>query len=417
MDPKPSADHPVHGGEEGAFDPAPHRPTSRGLTIAAIVGACVLLALVAVGTIPRLLHHKATREERESAAGDSVRVIVTKPTRIAAGAGVLLPGSIRPVQETVVYARTNGYVRSYKVDIGDKVRAGQILAEIDVPEVDQELRQSRATANQTRAMVEQAKAQLELARTENKRYIAIRPSGVVSQQETEERQAKFDVQGANVEAAAASVGSAEANVSRLEELKNFATVVSPLDGTVTSRNIEVGQLVMAGIGAGQAVYRIAKTNVVRVFVHVPQLYAPSVSVGGETSVTVREYPHRLFKGKVTRTSNELETATRTLLTEIRIDNPDASLIAGMYAQVTLPIERADAPLVVPSTALVFNADGTRVAVVRNGQIQWHAVQVTDDMGNSLSIAGGIHENDDVVMTPGDHLVEGAKVRTEELGKP
>jgi RND family efflux transporter MFP subunit len=402
---------------ETSFDPAPHRPSRGRLVVVGVFAVLLLGGLAAAGIVPRLAGRAAAREEQVRSESELPRVIVAKPVRAATGNGVTLPGSIQPVQETIVYARTNGYVRKYRVDLGDKVTAGQVLAEIDTPEVDQELRQAQAAATQARALVGQAKTQLDLARTENSRYTNLRPTGVVSQQETDEHQARFDAQGANLQAAEAALGSAEANVQRLRELKSFATVAAPFDGVVTSRTIEVGQLVTAGTGQGQALFKVAKTDVMRIFVNVPQLFAPSIRVGDAATVTVREFPGRPFKGTLARTANELDSATRTLLTEVRTTNADGALIAGMYAQVTLPLARADAPWLLPSTALVVGAEGTRVATVVDGAVRWRKVQVDSDMGDKVAIATGVSEGDSVVTSPSDRLTEGLKVRAEAAAKP
>ena len=399
--------------DEGAnFDPAHHRPGPRHLFAAGGLAAVLFTGLGLAGVVPRLANRAAAHEEQEQAAKELPRVAVAKPVRAAAGSGVTLPGSIQPVQETTVYARTNGYIAKYEVDLGDKVKARQVLAEIDTPELNQELRQAQAAVNQARAVVEQARTQLELARTENGRYAKLRPTGVVSQQESDEHQAKFDVQQANLQAADAALGSAEANVLRLRETKSFATVRSPFDGVVTSRTIELGQLVAAGAGQGQALFRVAKVDVMRIFVNVPQLFAPSVRVGDEAQVTVREFAGRTFRGTIARTANELDTSTRTLLTEVRTANADGALIAGMYAQVMLPIQRADAPLLLPSTVLAVSAEGTRVAVVEGGVIRWRKVQIDGDMGDRVAGASGVGEDDAVVVAPSDRLTEGLSVRPE-----
>jgi membrane fusion protein, multidrug efflux system len=404
-------------GHEGDFDVTAYRPSSRRLMFATTLGGLLLLALLAVGVIPRLASKAAAREDQTRADSELARVLVVKPARQAIGNGVTLPGSIQPVQETVVYPRTNGYIRKYFVDLGDKVKGGQALAEIDTPEVDQELRQAQASANQARALVSQAKTQLELARTENVRYATLRPSGVVSQQESEEHQAQFDAQEANVAAARAALGSSEANVHRLQDLKSFATVTAPFDGVVTSRTTEVGQLVTAGMATGQSIFKVAKTDVMRVFVNVPQFYAPSVRVGDEAPILVREFPERSFKGSITRTANELDMATRTLLTEVRVANDENVLIAGMFAQVTVPLKRAGMLLAVPSTALLVDVDGTRMAVVENGVIHWRQVEVDGDTRGQVTISSGLRDSDMVVITPSDRLTEGLKVRAEEPSKP
>jgi RND family efflux transporter MFP subunit len=407
-EPPPSGGH----GDE-TFDPRAHRPSARTLALTGLGVGVVIVAVTLAGVIPRL-HARATlRADRARREHAVARVVVTHPTRAPASAGsVTLPGSILPVQETFIYSRTSGYVRAYRVDLGDAVREGQVLAEIDTPELDQELRQAQASGAQARANIQQSRAQLDLARVESARYATLGDAGFVSQQEAFQYQSRFGVQQAGLQASQAALAMAEANVRRLQELKTFATVRAPFDGVVTSRTVEVGQLVTAGTSAGQAIFRVSKTDVVRVFVNVPQLYAPSVRVGGEATLRLRELPTRTFRGTVTRTAHALDVATRTLSTEVRVPNADGALLAGMYTQVTLPIERAGGALMIPATALVAGAEGTRVAVVEGGAIHWRAVQVDSDLGDRVLVASGLRESDEVVVTPSDRLNEGMRVRGE-----
>ena len=404
-----------HEGEEG-FDPTPHRPSPRRLFATGVVGAGVIAVLLVAGIAPRLKARATEREDAARAASDPAVVTVDKPVYSKLEDHVELPGSIQPVQDTLIYSRVNGYVRKYTVDIGDKVKVGQVLATIDTPEVDQELRSAEASANQSRANILQTKTALELAKTENDRYQTLVKTGVVSQQDTEERRAKLDSEGANVQASEASLGSAQANVQRLQELKGFATVTAPFDGTITARTIETGQLVAAGTGSGQALFRISKTDVVRVYVNVPQLDASSIKVGDDANVTLRELPGKTFTGQVTRTANELDSSTRTLLTEIRIPNADGALLSGMYATVQLKLNRATAPLTVRATSLVTNAEGTRVAVVENGVLHWRPVTIDGDLGDRLAISTGVTPNDDVVTVPSDRLKDGLVVKAEPVKK-
>lgn len=406
-----------HGGDE-SFDPKPHRPTAGGVVVTGLVGAAIVGALVVVGVVPRLKARAMTRDDHARAESREARVLVARPVRAAAGSGgVSLPGSISPVQETLIYPRINGYVRAYRVDLGDAVTEGQVLAVIDNPEVEQELRQAQGAVAVARAGVAQARTQLALARVESARYGALVDSGIVSQQETAARRGQAEVGEANVAAATAALAGAEANVRRLQELKGYATVRAPFAGVVTARNVEVGQLVTAGSAAGQAMFRVSKTDVVRVMVNVPQLYAPGVRVGAAATVRLREFPGRSFRGTITRTSGALDAATRTLLTEVRVPNTDRTLLAGMYAQLQLVVERAAAPLYVPATALVANAEGTRVAVVEGGAIRWRAVVIDADLGDRVAVVEGVREGDEVVVTPSDRLTDGMRVRAELMAAP
>lgn len=402
----------THDGD-ATFDPAPHRPSARGLGLTVGFALLVIAAATAVGVVPRLRARAASHSDHDRAANTVARVIVVHPAPITeAAGGVTLPGSVQPVQETLVHPRTNGYVRAYRADLGDAVTADQVLAIIDTPEIDQELRQVQSAVQQSRAALLQARTQAELARTESARYASLVTSGVVTQQETAQRRAQSDVTQANVQAAQANLASAEANVRRLQDLKSFATVRAPFAGTITQRSVEVGQLVTAGSAAAQALFRVSRTDTVRVFVNVPQLYASAVRDGTAVTLRLRELPARTFRGTITRTAHVLDSATRSLLTEVRVPNADGALLSGMYAQVTLPLHREAAPLSVPSTALLTNADGTRMATVEHGAIRWRTVQVEADLGDRVVVASGLSAADDVVVTPSDRLTDGQRVHAE-----
>jgi RND family efflux transporter MFP subunit len=405
-----SPDLPEAGHGEGeVFDPAPHRPKGKRLAVAAMLGVGAIGALVVDGVVPRLFHERALAAEETRAAAETPKVLAAKVERSNKEGDLVLPGSVQPLQETNVYARANGYVRKWLVDIGAQVKKGQVLAELDIPDIDEQLRQAQAAANQARAGIEQAKSQLQLARTTNNRYGALAPSGVVSKQEVEQYQSSFEVQQANVTAAEAAYGSAEANVRRYEDLKSFGTITAPFDGVVTMRTAEVGQLVSSGTGQGQALFRVAEVDVVRVFVNVPQLFAAGIVVGQDAPVRMRETGARVFMGKVARTANELDTATRSLLTEVDIPNADRTLVSGMYAQVTFDVRRQDRPLLVPATAVLYDAKGTRVVVLVDGRVSWRTVRVSGDFGDRLALAEGVNEGDLVAVTPSDRLIEGSTV--------
>jgi RND family efflux transporter MFP subunit len=341
------------------------------------------------------------------------RVAVVRVERSVEASALALPGSVLPLQETSVYARANGYVRRWSVDIGAHVKQGQVLALLDVPDIDEELRQAQAMANQARAGIAQAKTQRELARTTNARYGALGPSGVVTQQEVDQYQAGYDAQQSNVVAAEAAHGSALANVQRLRDLKDFGILVAPFDGVVTQRTAENGQLVTAGTSMGQPLFKVAEVDTVRVFVNVPQLYAADIHVGMDAPTTVRERPGRTFDGKVARTANELDVGSRTLLTEVDIPNPDGALIAGMYGRIAFLLTGHDRLLVVPATAVLIDAQGTRAALVRGGTISWRKVEIETDLGEKVAISTGLAEGDVLVLAPSDRLVEGMRVRAED----
>ncbi len=400
-------------GEGAAFDPAPFRPTKKGLRRSAVAAAGVLAGLVIVGVTPRVIHRSAMAAEGHALEEESARVSVVRAEQSAEASAVVLPGSVLPLQETSVYARANGYVRRWLVDIGDHVKKGQVLALLDVPDIDEELRQAEAVANQARAGIAQARTQLELARTTNARYGALGPSGVVTQQEVDQYQAGYDAQQSNVVAAEAAHASALANVQRLGDLKDFGVLVAPFEGVVTQRTAEIGQLVTAGTSMGQPLFKVAEVDTVRVFVNVPQLYATDIHVGMDAPTTVRERPGRTFEGKVARTADELDVGTRTLLTEVDIPNPDNALIAGMYGQVTFHMKGQGQLVLVPATAVLIDAQGTRAALVRGGAISWRKVEIEKDLGDKVAISTGVAEGDVLALAPSDRLVEGMHVRAED----
>jgi RND family efflux transporter MFP subunit len=235
----------------------------------------------------------------------------------------------------------------------------------------------------------------------------------VTQQEVDQYQAGYDAQQSSVVAAEAGHGSALANVQRLRDLKDFGVIVAPFDGVVTQRTAEIGQLVTAGTSMGQPLFKVAEVDTVRVFVNVPQLYAADIHVGMDAPATVRERPGRTFEGKVARTADELDVGTRTLLTEVDIPNPDGALIAGMYGQITFHIKGRGQLVLVPATAVLIDAQGTRAALVRGGSISWRKVEIEKDLGDKVAIATGLADGDVLVAGPSDRLVEGMRVRAED----
>jgi len=402
-------------GEGEVFDPAAHRPTSRGLFWVGMAFVLVLGGLVVAGVVPRLRHQASMDDDERRAATSVARVRVARAKRMPSKGALTLPGSVQPLQETSIYARANGYVRKWLVDIGAQVKRGQVLVELDVPDIDEQLREAQAAATQAAAAIAQAKTQLELARTTNKRYGALGPSGVVTQQEIDQYQATFDAQQSNVAAAEAAYGSAQANVRRYQDLRSFGTITAPFDGVVTMRAAEVGQLVVSGTGMGSALFKVAEVDIVRTFVNVPQLYAAGIKVGMDAPTSIREAPGRVFAGKVARTANELDTATRSLLTEIDIPNPDRALFAGMYAQVSFDVKPQDSPIFVPATSVLFDAQGTRLAAIRDdGVVRWVKVEIGSDLGDRLALSSGVAEGDLVAINPSEHLIEGMRVEAEEM---
>jgi RND family efflux transporter MFP subunit len=391
---------------EALFDATPHVPKSRTVAIVLIFVAICIATLFLVGYLPKVRRDRALASTATATAAEAQPVVTAVAQRAPSTSDVTLPGTIQPLQETIVYARVSGYLARWKVDIGDAVTEGQLLAEIDTPEIDQELAQARGAAEQARALVGQANTKLELAKTVLVRAQGLQANGLVGQAEIDTDTANVHAEEANVAAAKANVDAANANVARLLETKNFAKVVAPFAGTINARTTEVGALVNAGTSS---LFKLSATKVVRVFVNVPQLYAPNVRAGTETTLTVRELVGRTFTGTVARTAKALDPTAHTLLTEIHLDNGDGALLAGTFAQVKLATSRATSPLMIPATAVVVGPEGTRVAVSNGGVVHWQTIVIEDDLGDRVCIASGLDEGATVVLSPGDELTEGAKV--------
>jgi membrane fusion protein, multidrug efflux system len=393
--------HPTH--------PPMPTPTTRSLVLAALALVVIGTSLVASGAIPRTEREQALQDEAKATASLPPRVQVVRAQSVAASDPLVLPGTVQPLQETTVFAHANGYVRQWYVDVGASVKKGQVLAELDLPDVDEELRQAQAAEHQSVAAIAQAKSQLELARSNNARFGALVRSGVVSQQQNEQYSSEYDVQRANVEAAQAASASANANVRRVTELRRYGRLVAPFDGVITMRAAEVGQLVVSGTSQGQALFRVADDAVVRVFVSVPQAYAGRIKVGMPAPVTTQEAAGRVFPGKVGRVSREFDTSTRAQLVEVDIPNPDGALVSGMYAKASFDISRQGASVVVPATSVVIDASGTHVAQVKEGVVHWQKVSIGGDLGDRLAIADGLTSGAVMALNPSRRLLEGEQV--------
>ncbi|HEX4449165.1 MAG TPA: efflux RND transporter periplasmic adaptor subunit [Polyangiaceae bacterium] len=396
-------------GHELGFDlPAP-AAISRGGAAAAIVGGAVLIvAAFVVGYLPR--HRaRAALEEAAQTSGQAIPgVQVVAPKVGSSDRAVALPGSVQALQETVLYARASGFVKRWLVDIGDKVTDGQLLAEIETPELDQELEQARAQLEQAKPTLLRSKANRELSTANLQRYQQLAPVGVASQADLDQHQAQARVDEADVTVAQATIAAQEANIRRLTQLKGFARVTAPFAGTVTRRWVEIGALVTAG--NGQPLYRVADTDPARVFVQVPQDVAPSLRSEVKAVVTLREYPGRTFEGKVSRVAGELDAATRTMNTEVRIPNGDGALIPGMYAQVAITLPVPHRVFELPATALMSDSEGNRVATVdQDSKIHLVPVVIERDTGANVEISTGLKGEERIVRLASVELVEGRPV--------
>ena len=368
---------------------------------------------------------RALAREQEQAL-PRVEVIQVQPS--SAKSELLLPGNIQAVTEAPLLARSDGYVKRRLVDIGDRVKTGQVLAEIEAPEVDQQVRQAQATLQQTQAALTQAlanrvqgKANADLARVTAERWGTLAKKGAVSKQENDQYQAQYEAQAANLDAleqavavARSNVAAAEANLSRLNEIQSFKIVKAPFDGVITLRNVDVGALVNAG---STLLYRIAQTGVLRTFVNVPQTNADSVLTGQTAVLTVSNRPGRRFTGTVTRKADALDPNSRTMLVEVQVPNSDGALLPGMYAQVDLTSPRTNPPLLLPGDALIVRGEGTLVALVRPDHIvHFQKIQVGRDYGDKLEVVSGLLPGDSVVANPSDTVREGLAVEPVPAGE-
>jgi RND family efflux transporter MFP subunit len=311
-----------------------------------------------------------------------------------------LPGSTQAIQETAIYARTNGYVRKWYADIGAKVEAGQLLAEIETPEIDQEL-------NQARAVAQQAAANLELARATLKRWDYLLQRKVVSAQEFDEKKAVSDARQADFAAA-------QANVKRLEETQGFQKIVAPFSGIVTARTVDNGVLVSAGsAGQSQPLFRVAQTDTLRIYVTVPQTYASLIVPDQDATVSFREISDKAFSAKVVRNAGALDPSARTLLTELQVANTDHKLFPGMYAEIKFAFPQDGRTLLVPGNTVMVQSDGPKVFTVDAKQtIRTRPVKLGRDLGDKVEILSGLDPAEPLVANPSDALREGVEVKVQ-----
>jgi RND family efflux transporter MFP subunit len=366
--------------------------------------------LFLVGVVPRLLLSYRLRTEATAVQQQPPVVSTVSPQRAPDVVELPLPGSMQAILETGIWARTNGYLQARYVDIGDRVNKGQLLAEIDTPEVDQQLMQAIATMAQDKANVVKLEADLGLARTTLQRYVAA-GAGTVSKQQIDERTSGVTTAEKAVDAARATVNADDANVHRLLELQSFQKVYAPFDGIITVRNVDPGSLITAGSTTGTTMlFSLAQVDVLRIFVFVPQSNAPDIKVGESAKVSVRELPGRSFTGKVTRTAGAIDPASRTLLTEVDVPNPEGVLLSGSYATVRFRIQRPDPPLVIPQSALLIDANGVRVALVDpDGSLHYRPVHIGRDSGNTVEVLSGLAPTDVLATGLSPNVADGSRV--------
>jgi len=382
------------------------------LGLIALVAAIIFAAAFVVRYVHLRSHDEELAAQAQQAADQAPIVDVVLPKPTGAVEDLSLPGSANAMQETALYARVNGYLKRWLVDIGTHVEVGQLLAEIDAPDVDAQLSEARAAVDQAKANAVSAQTNDELAQATYVRYKGLIPSGGVTQQDLDTKQSAAAQAAAAKVAANAAIESAQATVQRLEAEHGFEKIIAPFAGTVTARNYDVGALISPNDTApGRELFRIAQTDKLRIWVYVPQSYVTLIRPDQPVAFQVpSNYPGRKFMGVVARTTGALDPTTRTLRTELDFDNADGHLWAGMYGQVIFNIHREKPVLTVPTSALVFNADGTQVAVVDQDVIHFRKITVGRDLGTEIEVATGLTGDEQVVSNPGERLVEGLQVQ-------
>jgi multidrug efflux system membrane fusion protein len=385
--------HPVRSENSRPHDPGP-APAGR----AKILVGAVLLVLITAGVVT-FLNRKSESDAlaKETEAVSVPTVAVVQPQAEPGNDELVLPGNLQAFEESPIFARTNGYLLRWYKDIGSKIQKGELLAAIDTPEIDQELSQARASREQVRSA-------LGLAKISADRWANLRKSDSVSQQEA-------DQQASGYQQAQANLAAADANVRRLEQLESFKNVYAPFSGVLTRRNVDPGVLINSGAGlTGKELFDIARVDPLRVYVSVPQAYAPNMKAGMKATVTLQEFPGQKFMGTVARTADAIDPATRTLNTEVDVPNKDGKLLPGSFGQVHFATGTSVPRITIPVNAMLFRAEGPRVAVVdKDNTVHLHPISIGRDFGATLEILGGLEVSDRIIINPSDSLEEGQKV--------
>jgi RND family efflux transporter MFP subunit len=379
-------------GEEG---PKRHEPLSKRKALILIaVGLILAVVLGVLGIVPRLRAQKNLQQQTDATAAPPV--VVLKPSQGKPEDNLSLPGALQAYIDSPIYARTSGYLKHWYFDIGAHVRKGQLLADIESPEVDQQLAQGQAD-------LATAEANARNAAIQAKRYQDLLDQNAVSQQDTD----NFVTQQLSTNT---QVKSAQANVDRLKQLVGFEHVYAPFDGVVTARDIDVGQLINAGASTNQQLFEISQTGTLRVYVAIPQTDTPGIHVGMHAQVTLTEFPGKQFDGRLVRTAGAIDPTTRTLLVEVDLDNHNGMLLPGSYAQVHFQLNTGSRSLLIPVSAMIFQSKGLQVAVVRNGKAYLVPITAGQNDGKNLAVLTGLNANDEVIQNPPDALNNAEPVR-------
>jgi len=408
----------VDPAHETAARPKPRTGRRGLLAFFALIGVLVAAAVVG-GILPRLTRQKALLAAAETQTGQRPMVEVATARPAAARSTLDLPGDMQALVDSPVFARVDGYLRTRLVDYGDRVKTGQLLAEIDTPELDQQI------LNEVKADLDLSKANLNLARLTVERWRRLAAKGVVAKQEADQKEADFAVTEAQVAKAEASIATTqetvhanEANLHRLEEMKAFARITAPFDGVITARNVDIGTLINSGNGGvARELFHIAQIQVLRIFVNVPQTNVASMHPGQTAELRVQELPGQVFSARVTRIANALDATSRAMLTVLEVPNPRGVLMPGMYAQVRFSTSRAEAAVIVPGDVLILGRQGPRVAVVApDHRIHLRQIRIGQDLGSEIEVVSGLAAGEVVVANPSDAVRENALVDVRNIGK-
>jgi RND family efflux transporter MFP subunit len=377
-----------------------HKKNRRSQWWILVLAVATAVVIVVAGILPRIQARTALR--RETAEMAIPAVVVVQPKRSAPAQEIVLPANVQAFADAPIYARTNGYLKRWYVDIGSRVNQGQLLAEIDTPEVNQQLRQSLAD-------LATAQANLNLSKITSDRYAGLLRTDSVSKQEADNAAGDYEAKQANLQ-------SAQANVKRLEELKSFQKIYAPFSGVITARNTDVGALIDSGSSGGvrTELFHIVQPDKLRVYVSVPQVYSQAAKPGLTADLTLSEFPGRPFEGKLVRTANAIDPASRTLLVEIAVNNPTGQLFTGSYAEVHLKLPTAASAFILPVNTLLFRAEGLRIATVGDGQkVELKPITIGHDFGSEVEVIAGLNGNENVIVNPPDSVVTGETVRVAQ----
>jgi RND family efflux transporter MFP subunit len=385
----------------------------------------IVVGLLVTGAIPKMQRKTALANEVKALeAGEPV--VNTVVLKVENGQNeISLPASMQAIQEAAIYARLDGYLKARGVDIGDHLKTGTVMAEIEAPEIDQQLAQAKAALAHAVAALAQAKAnqkqaetRMALAKITVDRWKQLVAKGVVSKQDGDDKQGSYDAAAADLEASASSVNAAnadiasqQANVSRMEQMRSFERVVAPFDGVVTARNVDPGALITAGSASDKReLFRMAKIDDLRIFVNVPQSYSVGIHPGQTAVIRVNEFQGKQFPGKIIRTSEALDPVSRTLLTEIHIPNANHMLRPGMFSSVKFTLDQVAKTILAPAAIMLFRTDGPHVALVNaDHRIHFEKVVPGRDFGATIEVLSGLNEGDRAVLNPTDDFTEGMKV--------